>query len=70
VKSRFEKNGVVSIVRVSIEGDIDMGKVMDMFSIGELVKVKCRLGFSKKNCCLSLPVEEVDVIRNVRLVIN
>ena len=39
----FEENGVACTLRMEIKEDV--GKVMKMFMIGTLVKVKSRVGF-------------------------
>ena len=64
----FEGDGVVSTVHVGML-HADMEKLMDMFAIGELVRVKCRMGFSEYDRSLSLRGEEVDLISNVKVVI-
>ena len=41
-----------------------------MLSIGSIVKVKCRLGFTSEEHTLSLIYEEGSLISNVKVVID
>ena len=68
VKTSFEGNDVVAVVRVGVEEKID--RIMERLSIGTIVKVKCRLGFTSENHTLSLIYDEGNFVSGVKVVID
>lgn len=55
-------------VRIGVETKID--RLMETLSIGSIVKVKCRLGFSLEEHTLLLIYEEGSLISGVKVVID
>ena len=68
VKTSFEGNDVMAVVCIGVEEKID--RLMEMLSIGSIMKVKCRLGFTSEEHTLSLIYEEGSLISNVKVVID
>jgi hypothetical protein len=56
------------IVRVGLDEDID--HVMDRFSIGSHVRIKCRVAFTLRDHTLSLSCERIDLMSTVKVVID
>jgi hypothetical protein len=46
-----------------------MKRLMEL-SLGTMIKIKCRLGFSERNSSVCLMAETVDEIRDVKLVFD
>ena len=68
VKTLFEGNDVMAVVCIGVEEKID--RLMEMLSIGSIMKVKCHLGFTSEEHTLSLIYEEGSLISNVKVVID
>ena len=58
----------MAVVCVGVEEKID--RVMERFSIGSIVKVKCRMGFTSEDHTLSLIYEEGNFVSAVKVVID
>lgn len=61
---------MVCYIRIAIPVDSDMMKTVVNLSIGSVVKIKCRLGFTGKSSLLSLVAEKVEEICDVKLVLK
>jgi virulence-associated protein VapD len=70
VKIFFKGEEVASGLRIFIPSDSDVMKSVMELPYGTVVKVKCRLGFERKQSCVFLRAEEMEEIVNVKLVIN
>ena len=68
VKTSFEGNDVSAIVRIGVEAKVD--RLMEIFPIGSVVKVKCWLGFTSEDHTLSLIYDEGHLISCVKVVVE
>ena len=64
----FKGDEVTMTIRIGI-GD-DMMKEMKLYSAGNVVRVKCRLGFTSEHQSLMLSVEIMEIVESVKVVIN
>ena len=68
MKTSFEGNDVTAVVHVGVDEKID--RLMERFSIGMIMKVKCCLGFMSEDHTLSLIYEEGNFVSGVKVVIE
>lgn len=64
----FDGRDVMSSVHISVP--LDMDELMKRFEDGDLVKMKCFLGYSYDNCWLSLRVDGIKIVSRVRVILT
>jgi hypothetical protein len=66
----FQGEDVWTTVAIIIPVDSDAMRTMLEFSYGTAVRVKCRLGFRRKESRVSLIAEDMEEIETVKVILN
>lgn len=68
VTSCFHGDTVTSTLHVSIPDDLV--ELMEFFTTGNMIKIKCRMGYSYTDRCFRLTVQDMEKISSVEVVVK
>lgn len=64
----FDNNSVTSSLHIGIPHA--MLGLVERFAAGEMVKIKCELGYKDVECFVYLKAKSIEVVSNARVVVN